>query len=134
MANHHEALIYTMVLASAADRDMTDNELRSIGEIVRYLPVFRGFDNDQITRIAGSCAEVLAGADGLEDAVLFIRDNLPDHLRETAYAIACDVVAADGRANQEELRMLEILRHRLDVDRLTAAGIERGARARHMTA
>src|SRR5690606_37302996 len=120
MANHHEALIYTMVLASAADRDMTDNELRSIGEIVRYLPVFRGFDNDQITRIAGSCAEVLAGADGLEDAVLFIRDNLPDHLRETAYAIACDVVAADGRANQEELRMLEILRHRLDLNRLTA--------------
>ena len=33
----------------------------------------------------------------------------------------------------EELRILELLRHRLDVDRLAAAGIERGARARHTT-
>jgi hypothetical protein len=52
-------------------------------------------------------------------------------LRETAYALACDVVAADGRATQEELRLLELLRHRLEVGRLPAAAIERGARARH---
>ena len=45
-----------------------------------------------------------------------------------------DVVAADGDASQEELRMLEMIRHRLDVDRLSAAAIERGARARHMVA
>jgi hypothetical protein len=29
---------------------------------------------------------------------------------------------------------LEMIRHRLDIDRLVAAGIERGARARHMRA
>jgi tellurite resistance protein len=134
MATHHDALIYTMVLASAADRDMTDRELRSIGEMVRYLPVFRGFDANHISRIAGACADLLTHDDGLEEAVGFVRDNLPARLRETAYAIACDIVAADGSASQEELRLLEILRHGLDVDRLTAAAIERGARARHMTA
>jgi hypothetical protein len=58
---------------------------------------------------------------------------LPEKLRETAYAIACDVVAVDLTASQEELRLLEMLRHRIGVDRLAAAGIERGARARHMT-
>ena len=57
---------------------------------------------------------------------------LPPQLRETAYAVACDVVAADGEATQEELRLLEMLRHRISVDRLTAAAIERGARARYM--
>ena len=30
----------------------------------------------------------------------------------------------------EELRILEMIRHRLTIDRLIAAGIERGARAR----
>jgi hypothetical protein len=35
-------------------------------------------------------------------------------------------------ASQEELRLLEMLRHRLQLDRLIAAGIERGSRARHM--
>ena len=62
-----------------------------------------------------------------------VHEALPDKLHETAYAIACDIVAADLSASQEELRLLEMLRHRLDVDRLAAAAIERGARARHMT-
>jgi tellurite resistance protein len=57
---------------------------------------------------------------------------LPKKLRETAYAVACDIAAADGHTTQEELRMLEMLRHSLDIDRLSAAAIERGARARYM--
>jgi len=36
----------------------------------------------------------------------------------------------DGQLSQEELRLLEVLRHGLDVDRLTAAAIERGAATR----
>ena len=39
--------------------------------------------------------------------------------------------AADAHASQEELRLLEILRDRLDIGPLEAAAIERGARARH---
>ena len=31
MSEHHTALVYTMVLVSAADRDMTDSELMTIG-------------------------------------------------------------------------------------------------------
>jgi tellurite resistance protein len=60
-----------------------------------------------------------------------IREALPSRLYDTAYAIACDVVAADGSASQEELRLLEMLRHQLEIDRLTAAAIERGSGARH---
>ena len=54
-------------------------------------------------------------------------------LRETAYALACDVAAADGRPAEAELRMLEMIRHRLHIDRLAAAAIERAAQARHRT-
>ena len=133
MADTHSALIYTMVLVSAADRNMTDSELKTMGEIVRYLPVFRSFDPDSLPRTAKECAELLGDADGLDKALDIIVDSLPERLRETAYAIACDVAAADGKATQEELRLLEILRHRLQVGRLAAAAIERGARARHQT-
>ena len=62
-----------------------------------------------------------------------IAQSVPVKLRETAYALACDVAAADLHAKEEELRVLEILRHRLDIDRLAAAAIERGVRARHAT-
>jgi hypothetical protein len=129
---HHEALIYTMVLASAADREMSDPELRSIGDMVRSLPIFLDLDEMEISIISGACAEMLNDEDGLEAVLDFIKDALPEKLRETAYAIACDIVAADLAASQEELRLLEMLRHRLQLDRLIAAGIERGSRARHM--
>ncbi|MBI4185217.1 MAG: tellurite resistance TerB family protein [Proteobacteria bacterium] len=127
----HAALVYVMVLTSAADRDMTDAELRTIGEIVRYLPIFKGYDSKLLTQTTAACAEILDLEDGLDKALSLIKAALEPRLRETAYAIACDVVAADGNVTQEELRLLEMIRHRLDVDRLTAAAIERGARARH---
>ena len=133
MADTQSALIYTMVLVSAADRDMTDSELKTMGEIVSYLPVFRGYDLDGLPRTAKECAELMGDSDGLDKALDMIVESLPERLRETAYAIACDVAAADGKASQEELRLLEILRHRLQVGRLAAAAIERGARARDQT-
>ena len=60
-----------------------------------------------------------------------IATALPKPLRETAYALACDVAAADGKPVEEELQLLEMIRHRLSVDRLVAAAIERAALARH---
>ena len=36
-----------------------------------------------------------------------------------------------AKASQEELRLLELLRHGLDIERLAAAAIERAARARY---
>ena len=134
MISHHAALIYTMVIVSAADRDMSDAELRAIGEIVGYLPVFRDYDVELLPKTAEACAEMLDLEDGLEKAFELIRVALPVRLRETAYALACDVAVADGEVNQEKLRILELIRHRLDVDRLVAAAIERGATARYRTA
>ena len=131
MSEQQSALIHVMVLASAADSNMTDRELATIGDIVRHLPIFRGFDPENILSVAEQCVEWLGEANGLEKALQSIETALPERLRETAYAVACDVVAADGQASQEELRLLEMLRYRLAVGRLPAAAIERGARARY---
>ena len=43
------------------------------------------------------------------------------------------IQGADGEASQDELRLLEMLRHRLEIERLVAAAIERGAQARRPT-
>jgi len=131
--SHHAALIYTMVMVSASDRNMSDAELASIGDMVLHLPVFEDFDRKKLTRVGADCAKLLQEEDGLDDALALIKKALPKKLRETAYALACEVAAVDGSASQEELRLLELIRHRLDLDRLTAAAIERGARARHQT-
>ena len=130
MLDPHGALIYTMVIVSASDRDMTDAELAMIGNIVEHLPVFHDFDRAQFPTILEGCTQLLNRANGLDEGFSEIRRVLPANLRETAYALACDVAAADGEASQEELRVLEMVRHHLSIDRLIAAGIERGARAR----
>ena len=43
------------------------------------------------------------------------------------------MAAADGKLAESELRRLEEIRYELSIDRVHAAAIERGARARHMT-
>jgi tellurite resistance protein len=132
MISHHDALIYTMVLVSAADSNMPDVELSSIGEAVLHLPVFRDFDRDNLPKATRACTKLLQDEDGLDKAFKAIRTALPEKLRETAYALACDVAAADGKVTQEEARILEMIRDRLQIGRLPAAAIERGSRARHM--
>ena len=133
MLDQHRALIYTMIIVSAADSDMPDAELTIIGDIVGHLPVFRDFDRRELPRVLNDCTNLISREDGLEQTLKTIRAALPAKLRETAYAIACDLVASDGEATQEELRVLEMIRHRLNIERLVAAAIERGARARFHT-
>jgi tellurite resistance protein len=132
MISPHEALIYTMVLVSAADGKMPDRELESMGDMVAHLPVFREFDRRNLTKVGAACAKLLSDEDGLEKTLGQVKAALPKKLHETAYALACDVAASDGKVGQEEARVLELIRYRLDIGRLPAAAIERGARARYM--
>lgn len=131
--SHHSALIYVMVLASAADGNMTDQELLTIGDIVTKLPVFNDFDAERLVKTAEECGDVMSGDGGLEAVLGLVKEALPPKLYETAYAVAVEVVSADETVGQEELRILELLRHTLGIDRLYAGAIERSARARHMT-
>ncbi len=110
---------------------MADAEVEAIGRLVRYLPIFRNFDHDRLTEVGRDCTYLLRQEDGLDQAIDMIADALPAKLRETAYALACDIAAADGDLAEEELNLLHMLRAGLSVDSLIAAAIERGARARH---
>jgi len=127
------ALVYVMVLVAAADQDMTDQEVILMSDFIRILPVFDGYDVDTVAADAETCVGYLQDEDGLDKVLDVVNEALPPHLGETAYALACDIAAADGDASQTELRLLEMLRHRLGVGRLPAAAIERGARARAQT-
>ena len=128
-----DALVAVMIATAASDERLTDSEMVSIGAIIDLLPVFRGFDRDRLSIVSGLVAELFEDEDGIDALVGLVEAALPDHLRETAYALACDVAAADGRVTQTEARFLEILRQDLRVGRLASAAIERGARARHQT-
>ena len=131
--NHHVALVYVMVTVSAVDRAMTDDELHRIGEIVSNLPIFSDYDDNDLVKTAEACGEVLSADGGLQQVLRLVRGALPEKLRETAYAVALEVAAADRLVRPEETRFLEMLGDTLELDRMTTAAIERGIRARNTT-
>ncbi|PTM97609.1 tellurite resistance TerB family protein [Mycoplana dimorpha] len=125
-----EALIKVMVMMSAVDNAMTDTELARIGRLARVLPVFDGFDDESIIHIARECASLLSAPEGLDVTLEVIRERIPPRLADTAYALAVEIAAADHRIRNEEIRLLQMLRDRLGLDKLTCAAIERAAIAR----
>jgi len=128
-----DSLVAVMVAIAASDEQMRTSELVTIESIVNHLPVFASYDMDRIKTVSQTVFDLFSVEDGLDALFGLVRDNLPESLWETAYALACDVAAADGELNNTELRLLEEMRYELSIDRLHAAAIERGARARHMT-
>jgi tellurite resistance protein len=131
---HHEALIYVMVTMSAVDRAISDRELARIGNIVSQLPIFADFDTEKLVRTAEDCGERLSADGGLDAILDLVADVLPKKLYETAYALAVEVAAADLEVKQEELRFLQLLRDRFDLDKLPVGAIEHSARVRHRLA
>ncbi|MEM6372520.1 MAG: tellurite resistance TerB family protein [Pseudomonadota bacterium] len=128
-----DALVALMIAISASDEDIRTAELVKINAAVNHLPVFAAYDLDRMNGVAQTVFDLFEQEDGLDALFGLVREALTERLYETAYALACDVAAADGSLEETELRLLEEMRYELEIDRLHAAAIERGARARHMT-
>ena len=126
-----DALVAVMIAVSASNEDIRTAELIKIQSAVNMLPVFADFDVDHLKSISQLVFDLFEQEDGLDALFGLVREALPERLYETAYALACDVAAADGALDEAELRLLEEIRYELNIDRLHAAAIERGARARH---
>ena len=54
MATHHDSLIAIMVLVSAADNDIADQELKKMADVVRSWPVFSSFDIETLPDSIGN--------------------------------------------------------------------------------
>jgi len=129
--NAPQALIYAMFTTSAADNSMNDVEMRRIGSIVRSLPAFKDYDQDDLVDDAKRWGGIASGPDGLSNVLDLIAEALPNNLRETAYILAAEVAASDLSSRPEERRFLQLLAQRLRLDALTVAALQRAALARH---
>jgi tellurite resistance protein len=126
-----EALVLTMVLVAAADGGMTDREIGIMAGLVQTLPAFQDFTSEGLADVTDRAVRLLLDDDGLAIAGQLIRSALTNKLKETAYALACEVVAGGRGVRRESLDMLEFVRGELGLDPLISAAIERGVRARY---
>jgi uncharacterized membrane protein YebE (DUF533 family) len=134
MLSPQEALVYTMVVAAESDHEIAEAEIKIIGDLVNHLPIFRGLDRAATTRMATACSKMLGQRGGSDKVFGLIRQALSVPLRDTAYALACDVIAADSRLNRNEMQILEQVRTELEVDPVMARAIEQVAEVRFQAA
>jgi tellurite resistance protein len=127
------ALIYAMVLMSAADDEVAKSELALIGEVARTLPALRGYESQKLLRSIAACRDLLGKPGGAQQIIQLVKEGLPATLQETAYVLACEVLAADGKTHPEESRLLRELRTEFAIPELTAAALHRAARTRCAT-
>lgn len=125
------ALVYVMVVAALADHRLKKTELRTIQDVVQMLPIFKGFSVEQLTNDFDNCISILEQDEGVETVLALVAEALPAKLRNTAYALACEVIAADRATDLVELEWLALLRNRLKIEALHASAIETAVRARY---
>ena len=128
-----DCLVALMIAVSASDANILTAELVKIQSTLNHLPIFAEYDIDRLNVMSQLVLDLFEQEDGVDALFELIIDHLPQRLYETGYAFCCDVAAADGIIREPELRLLEEMRYTLNIDRLHAAAIERGARARHIT-
>jgi len=126
----HDALIHLMVIVASSDAKVSDRELDVIGGLVMRLPVFEGFNRDHLGQVASEAVDLIKDSSDIDRVLDMVLGAIPARLHDTAYALAVEVSAVDLRLEQEELRLLELVRDKLNLDGLIAAAIEASARAR----
>ena len=127
----HDALVAIMIAVSASDQNPRTSELVAIERTLNHAPIFAEYDIDRLRAVSQTVMSLFEEEDGVDALFGLVRQTLPQRLYDTAYALACDVAAADGRLHDAEAMFLAELRHQLEIDRLHAAAIELSARARH---
>jgi tellurite resistance protein len=129
-----DGIVYAMVLVSAADRNMTDMELERLRGLVDRLPVFKRYSQKKLADAAEGCAKLLGGKNGLDRCLAAIKKDVPKRLATTAYALACDIAAAEGKVKIESMQLLDLLADILDINRLEQEAIHFAAGARYRKA
>ena len=102
-----DSLVALMIAVSVSDQPIRTSELLTIKQLVNNLPVFAGYDADRLRQVAQIVLDLFEVEEGLDALFGLVRETLPEKLNETAYALACDVAAADGKLGETELRLLE---------------------------
>ena len=124
------ALVYTMVIVAVSDMDITPTEQDQMTGIVGYLPAMSGYQVERLASDIDNCMALLDSDEGIDAVLGLVAEAVPETHYDLIYAVACEIAVSDGTLTQEELRLLEIFRHELEIDRLTAAAIERGVAAK----
>lgn len=106
--NPAEAFAAIALAATASDGNLSDQQARGISSVLSRIKLFRSYSNHEMDRMFDKLLDTLRwqGIDALFNSA---KESLPYDLREAAFAVATDLVLADGILTQEEQDFLNDL-------------------------
>ncbi|EHC17990.1 hypothetical protein FJSC11DRAFT_1052 [Fischerella thermalis JSC-11] len=109
-----EAFAAITLAATASDGYLSEEEARAISSTLSRMRLFRSYSNDVMIRMFDKLLAILR-REGIDVLFNAAKESLPGDLREAAFAVATDLVLADGVVSQEERDFLNDLYQALGI-------------------
>jgi tellurite resistance protein len=117
-----EAFAGILMGASACDGHFAEDETRGLVNSLIRMKLFSRFSEKQFDQMLDRLHGMIK-RNGVPALIERCIPSLPPELRDTAYANACNIVLADGVAEQAEREFMNRLQHQLGIDNNSATAI-----------
>jgi uncharacterized tellurite resistance protein B-like protein len=120
--NPAEAFAAICLSAIASDGYLADEELDGLINSINRMQLFKSYPRDVMRRMFDKLFGILRrqGADALFNGA---KGSLPFELRESAFAVATDLILADGVVTEQEQDFLNQLYRALEINETMALKI-----------
>ena len=117
-----EAFAAITLATVAVDGYLSDDETRVMLTSLMRMELFRSYSNDVMRRLFDKICAIInrQGSDVLLETAIA---SLPHHLHDTVFAVAADLVLADGEVTEEEESLLQYLYNHLGLPEEKAKNI-----------
>ncbi|MEH2150978.1 tellurite resistance TerB family protein [Nostoc sp.] len=112
--NPTEAFAIIILVATASDGYLSLEQANSITFVLSRMKLFKSYPHEMMSRLFDKILGILQG-DGLNALFNAAKDSLSQDLREAAFAVATDLVLAEGIVGEEEKNFLNDLYQALGV-------------------
>ena len=109
-----EAVVAITLGAIASDGYISEEEVHRVSAILSRMKLFQSYANDGIVGMFDKLLNLLR-SEGIDSLFRAAQASLPENLRESAFALATDMVLADGVVTREEQDFLNDLYHCLGI-------------------
>ncbi|MBN9520721.1 tellurite resistance TerB family protein [bacterium] len=110
----HEAFAGILLAASAVDGHIASEEISTLINTISRMKLYSNFNDDKYGRMFDRLMKMLKKHGAIE-LTERCAPEVPDDLRETVFANACDIVLADGVVEDEERELIEKLQNELEI-------------------
>ncbi len=117
-----EAYVAVQQCAAACDGVVAESESRSLAASLYRMKLFRDWTPQRMKATQDECDKIIR-RDGVAMLLSRAVNSLPDDLKITAFANACDLILADGIVEEVEKQFLDQLCEHLQIDKDIATSV-----------